>query len=1635
MTPQLKPKVSFPFSLKISKFCVGFLFLAPTLQAQNVQMEYCTLNGGYSDPVFRLASVTVASDAAPGVYNIHLGWHQSGGVEGGFAYTYAVTVNVDHSYLITGNPGNSLDLVINGDQTYSIFASWSGGSGASAVALSNALTVSWVHLPITCPGAFYVDVPFGVTIGGSNHIKPNDAKTCPLPESPNKPPPQMARYSAHLMLASLNIEDTPFRYTPPRGPAINFTVTYNQKETQQPATFSYSNLGPQWTFNWLSYVTDDPNNSSANAAVYAPGGGTEVYSGFNSGSQSYLPDPQSHAVLVRTSTGYEKDFPDGSKQIFGPQSNNASNYPRVFFMTQVVDSTGNALNAVSIGYDTSFRVTTLTDALGQITDIAYDPAGDPLKIIKVSERFPTGRSATFAYTNGQLTTITDEIGIQSVFHYTPGTNFIDTLTTPYGASTFATGQNGTNSWIEMTDPPPLGGTQRVEYRDNAPLISGSDSVAPSGFTNSGLDVANTFYWDKKAYAFYPDYTKARITHWTQNSDGTLSGIAASEKAPLENRVWYTYAGQSDSNHAGTTGNPSQVARVLDDGTTQSSQYQYNSLGKMTQATDPRLRVMSYDYAANSIDLLKIRQTTGSNNEVLRTLTYNSLHEPLFDTDAAGQTTIYTYRPDGHGQIQSIQNAKGETTTYGYYTTVPIDYLASITSPPFPTVNGSSAVTSFTYDTANRVQTVTYNPDNYAVTTTWDNLDRPKQITYPDGTNQQFYYTQDFQDGRGTQMLLDVTQSIDRRGPSYTTIRHYNQNRQIDSITDPLNRTTLYGWCNCGALTSITDPNNHVTTFNRDVQSRVTSKVFDDTTSISYFYENTTSRLKSMTDPKNQVNYLYNTDDTLAQISYTDRSGQPLNPSTPTVMFNYDLNYNRVVSMTDGTGTTNYNYYSVTSPPALGATELQTVDAPPHASDAITYNYDELGRVLSRSINGVASSVTYDSLGRLNTSDNVLGHFSRVYDGAGNVTPRLKTLSFPTGQSSNYTYLDTSHDLRLHTLQDLTSSSANVSRFEYSNYDAEGQIGTWAKQLSTSATITTTPTYDLADRLTGVTNSTPGNPPTSLSYGYDANGNRTSDSTATYTINDVNEITNTGYAPDLNGNMTSDGVRSFEWDAANRLTAIVHAGNAGRTEFAYDGLSRRVQLTEKNGGGSVQRASTFVWDGTTIAEERNSTDTVLKRFLPEGVQIPTNASPNSKLYYSRDHLGSVRSLTNENGTLLSTLDYDPYGSISRAPVPANDTSGAGPTLTAAVSRLTHGSAGTFDVTLPLSGAPGIEMRTQGGSYTLVLTFDRPVLVATSATIASGVGTVSGLPSFSGNTATVQLSGVADRQTITVELDNVIGVTGMTAKVFVAMSVCIGDVNQDGVVTADDVALIQAMTRHSVTASNFTRDINANGSIDGNDVSAGAASEGQGAELFPDFAFTGHYYHARSGLYLTMYRAYNPTLGRWLSRDPIAERGGINLYGYVGNSPVRFVDPLGLDYAMAISALGLGGEVLGGEEAFGWFGGGNFNPVVDIVLAGTAIGVGGWALWEYLQPAAPLPNRLDAQAKPKDCPPGTVPLDTPEGRNRLPPGVKPHDVKRGFKGEPGGRATDWVGVDPNGNIITAAPDGKAIDNGPPDVNPSK
>jgi YD repeat-containing protein len=191
----------------------------------------------------------------------------------------------------------------------------------------------------------------------------------------------------------------------------------------------------------------------------------------------------------------------------------------------------------------------------------------PAKITRVTD--PFGRYASFEYDpSGRLSRITDVIGITSEFTY--GTNdFISSLTTPYGTTTFQTGMSGTDRWLEATDP--LGAKERIEYRGATTAIPPTESVVPSApglaTTNAFIYARNTFYWDKRAMASMPysiDYRKARITHWLHSyfNNSESSGTIESEKAPLENRIWYNYPGnQGAPAYEGTSTQPTIAARV------------------------------------------------------------------------------------------------------------------------------------------------------------------------------------------------------------------------------------------------------------------------------------------------------------------------------------------------------------------------------------------------------------------------------------------------------------------------------------------------------------------------------------------------------------------------------------------------------------------------------------------------------------------------------------------------------------------------------------------------------------------------------------------------------------------------------------------------------------------------------------------------------------------------------------------------------------------------------------------------------------------------------------------------------------------------------------------------------------------
>ena len=337
-------------------------------------------------------------------------------------------------------------------------------------------------------------------------------------------PKGLAVYSFHTMLVNLHITDTPLGYSPPRGPAVSLSLTYNQREAFQPQVFSYGNVGPKWNYGWQSYIEDDPATPSQPVDLYVRGGGQESYTGYNASTQSYGRHTENRALVVRVSSDpvrYERRTGDGSVDVYG-QPDGALTFPRKVFLTRSIDPQG---NAVSFTYDASLRLVAVTDAIGQVTTLSYELAADPLKITKVTD--PFGRSAKLEYdAAGRLVGITDVIGMVSAFEYGPG-DFVKAMTTPYGTTTFAAFDEGRRRWLEATDP--LGGKERLEY-----VNASGDAVA--GAENAAIPYtlpANEF----PTGGFYPG--PARQLHLPQHlllvetRDGARAGqVRSGEADPL-----------------------------------------------------------------------------------------------------------------------------------------------------------------------------------------------------------------------------------------------------------------------------------------------------------------------------------------------------------------------------------------------------------------------------------------------------------------------------------------------------------------------------------------------------------------------------------------------------------------------------------------------------------------------------------------------------------------------------------------------------------------------------------------------------------------------------------------------------------------------------------------------------------------------------------------------------------------------------------------------------------------------------------------------------------------------------------------------------------------------------------------------
>jgi YD repeat-containing protein len=315
-----------------------------------------------------------------------------------------------------------------------------------------------------------------------------------------------------------------------------------------------------------------------------------------------------------------------------------------------------------------------------------------------------------------------------------------------------------------------------------------------------------------------DFGIAHLSHWLLDavSGQTSSTLSLERKTAGDgattSRIWYDYDGKgANNNTTGTNALPSFVVLVEKAGKTHFTNFARGAhsqvlqqISSYTLANGSRgVRTNNFVYAANNIDLLQ--QVGPLAEQVISNyfIAGNTFHQPDASYDALNQATVYTY--NAKRQVTSRKTPAGLTTTNIYFTSgTASNFLDKTIDLEINRTN------SFTYTNG---LVLSHTDERGLVTTNyWDALQRLIGTVYPVGSISNIYTS------------LDITATKDREG--HWTYFGYNQIRQKIAETNVNGTVTRYGYCECGALTSLTNawstPVQQVTSFSYDFAGNATN---------------------------------------------------------------------------------------------------------------------------------------------------------------------------------------------------------------------------------------------------------------------------------------------------------------------------------------------------------------------------------------------------------------------------------------------------------------------------------------------------------------------------------------------------------------------------------------------------------------------------------------------------------------------------------------------------------------------------------------------------------------------------------------------------------------------------------------------
>ncbi len=1162
-------------------------------------------------------------------------------------------------------------------------------------------------------------------------------------------------------------------------------------------------------------------------------------------------------------------------------------------------------------------------ATGQeIGKIGWNSGHDP-KIV-----FPNGRINLFHYSTGRITEKVDSFGFKSTYTYTGGnTGFLSSATDPLGRTTSYTLSGGRLA--------------STTYPDGLVVSITRSSTGHVMSTNRGgevtshlRDTANRITRTNHPDGSYETWTYntfgQKLTHRLRNgateSWAYTNGLKTSHTNSLGKVTTYTYD---------ALGRLASFTDPLGNTTA----YQYNDRGDITQTTYPDggVEINSYDLVGNLI----ARQDTAGE---LWLYEYDSHSRRTKQTDPLNRVTIWNFGASGSGcgscntssSPYSITHPDGSVTAYTYdkewrlltETRASGTALAATTTHTYDgagqrltTTDPLGRVTSYTYDALGRVATMT-DPLGGVTSRTYDVKGNLLTETAPDGVVTSRTY------GVMGRLLTETRAS--GTSIAQTTTLAYGSSGRSSSMTDPLNRVTTFtydaldrntkvtlpdgnftqqAYDDAGRMTSSRDLGGHVTTYTHDVMGRVLTSTDATGVTISRTYD-FLGRVLTVTTPTGK--YATTTYDAVGNVlATTIAPGTSLAAVTSTT---FDA-MNRPLTRTDGEGSVTTMTHDV-----LG----RMISVRDQLNHVTTHTYDVVGNLLSiRASDGIFTSTrTYDALNRpLTDKDGANRTITSAYDAVGRKTSytdakgatfsfqfdalgRLTRRTEPDTTYQTYTY-DAANRLLVHRKADnatKTHAYGNPNRdfltqITYSNgetprtftYNADGQMLT-----ASNAHAALTWTYDAAHRQLSETQTLSGLSGSHVfSYLYDVDGN-------------------------LSRHTRPDGSYvDYAWNARNLLASVTSDAPPPLATYTYNGRNQIASHVVESGLFTATRS--YDTAGRLTGVSNGALDSTSYTLSPDGRRTGIDRNGSAETYgYDNARQVTSAALPLTGGTTNQSWNYDAAGNRSTA-----TTNGATTSYTASsVNAYTAISGGGFSPPNPTYDANGNLLTGTVlplGSSSLtscVFTWDiNNQLISATA----GTGSPSGPSS-----ATYQYDALGRRTQRTETLGSVTTTTwfltngwnveleyqgGMGGSPVLSTRITWGLDLSGRLQGAGGVGgLVMVETLPSGGGSpvpsfptydgngNITAWVNASGSVIarqrydayGNLIEqTGTPPSNYGFSTKSREKVTGFHYYG--------YRFYDALTGRWPSRDPIEEEGGINMYGLVGNDGLNQVDFLGLSDA--------------------------------------------------------------------------------------------------------------------------------------------